>query len=437
MQTTPLLAVSRGRCWYLAALLLIIATARAEEVSYLDNGTIRLGIDLDLGGAITYLSKSGASLNVINSYDWGRQVQMSFYAGPVPFSVGEKQPKPEWVSLGWNPIQSGDAFGHRARVLEHTNDGRRIYVKSVPMQWPLENVPGDCTFESWLELRGRCVVARGRLNNARADRTQYPARGQELPAVYTNAPFHRLMTYRGAHPFQNEPVTQLTAQPPPRWDMWLGTENWSALVDDNGWGLGVWNPRTIWFGGGFNGQAGTGGPKDGPCGYIAPHAVEVIDHDIVYDFEYELILGSLEEIRAEVYGHPHPADPPRWTFEKSRAGWHYLNAQDQGWPIENELRITWTNADPQIVSAPFFRPKITAVLIEAASAQSARGVIYWSTLEQRGFSEKRLVRFELTADSAPRIYRIPLPEVENLTDLRIDPSDAAPGSIRIKSIALE
>src|SRR4051794_15962060 len=116
-------SVSRGRYWRLAALLLLFASARAEEVSYLDNGTIRVGVDLTLGGAITYLSKSGDPLNVINSYDWGRQVQMSFYSGPVPFSVGEKQPKPEWIHLGWNPIQSGDAFGHRARVVEHSNDG--------------------------------------------------------------------------------------------------------------------------------------------------------------------------------------------------------------------------------------------------------------------------------------------------------------------------
>jgi len=40
------------------------------RMSYLDNGVIKLGIDLNLGGAITYLSPSGtnAELNVINSY---------------------------------------------------------------------------------------------------------------------------------------------------------------------------------------------------------------------------------------------------------------------------------------------------------------------------------------------------------------------------------
>jgi hypothetical protein len=430
-------AISKTTSSVIALMILFGLRAQAQD-SFLDNGTVRLGVDLSLGGAITYLSKSGDSLNLINSCDWGRQVQMSFYSGPVPFSVGEKQPRADWVQLGWNPIQAGDTFGHRGRVLEQTNDGRHIYVKSVPMQWPLDDVPGDCTFESWLELRGPCVVARGRLNNARADRTQYPARGQELPAVYTNAPFHRLITYRGARPFQNEPVTQLTAQPPPRWDMWLGTENWSALLNDAGWGLGVWNPRTIWFGGGFNGQPGPGGPKDAPCGYIAPHAVEILDHHITYDFEYELILGSVEEIRAEVYRHPRPADVPRWTFEKSRAGWHYLNAQDQGWPIKNELRIEWTHDDPQIISPAFFRAAKTRTLIlEAASAQPARGAIYWSTLDRPGFSETRLIRFDFTADSFPRQYRIPLPEIENLTHLRIDPSDTFPGAIRLQSIALE
>src|SRR3954462_10017281 len=160
--------------------------SHAPRMTYLDNGTIKLGVDLNLGGAVTYLSKSGDALNLINSWDWGRQVQMSFYAGPVPFTPNGKQPAKEWRGLGWNPIQAGDHFGNRSKTVEHANDGKTLYVKCVPMQWPLDNEPGECTFETWYSLEGNAVRVRCRLVNARSDKTQWPARMQELPAVYTN-----------------------------------------------------------------------------------------------------------------------------------------------------------------------------------------------------------------------------------------------------------
>lgn len=87
------------------------------EMSYLDDGQIRLGVDLNLGGAVTYLSKSGSELNLINSWDWGRQVQMSYYSGPVPFRPRGKEPAPQWKGLGWNPVQAGDHFGNSSKTV--------------------------------------------------------------------------------------------------------------------------------------------------------------------------------------------------------------------------------------------------------------------------------------------------------------------------------
>ena len=190
--------------------------AGEPRMSWLDNGTLRLGVNLDLGGAITWLSRSGSETNVINSKDRGRQVQMSFYGGPMPFIVGDKRPKEFWKGLGWNPIQAGDYFRHGSPVLEVRNDGRALYVKCIPMQWPLDDVPGECAFESWLELDGPSVRARGRLLNARADHTQYPARTQELPAVYANGPYYRLLSYTGDRPFSGAPLTQVEAKGRPR-----------------------------------------------------------------------------------------------------------------------------------------------------------------------------------------------------------------------------
>ncbi len=49
-------------------------STRESEMEYLDNGMLRVGIDLSIGGAITYLAESTSGTNMINSFDWGRQV---------------------------------------------------------------------------------------------------------------------------------------------------------------------------------------------------------------------------------------------------------------------------------------------------------------------------------------------------------------------------
>ena len=55
------------------AALVSAASARKKfdesKLELIDNGTIKLGVSPDLGGAITYLSKSDRDENVINNFD--------------------------------------------------------------------------------------------------------------------------------------------------------------------------------------------------------------------------------------------------------------------------------------------------------------------------------------------------------------------------------
>ena len=75
----------------LQGLITVDATAQTNHVdspgkmSYIQNAYIKVGIDLNLGGAITYIADAKKQINLINNFDWGRQVQMSFYSGPVPY----------------------------------------------------------------------------------------------------------------------------------------------------------------------------------------------------------------------------------------------------------------------------------------------------------------------------------------------------------------
>ncbi|MBS0207655.1 MAG: hypothetical protein JSS27_01750 [Planctomycetes bacterium] len=405
-------------------------------MSYLDNGNVKIGVDLKLGGAITYFSPAGRDENVVNSYDLGRQIQMSHYSGPVPFTIGDKRPKPHWEHIGWNPIQTGDDFGHGSEILAHVNDGRTLYVKCRPMQWPLDNVPGECEYECWIELNGRAAQVRCRFINHRADKTQYQARLQELPAVYTNGPYWKLMTYNGPRPFTGGALTQIVkpAGEPGPWTHWYATERWSALVNDRDWGLGIYSPDCVFYGGGFAGKPGKGGPKDNPTGYMSPVRSEIIDHDIRYDYRYTLLLGSLDEIRAWVASHAAWLGLPRWHFTHARQGWNWINATDNAWqaaPPNRErgpLVVKLDRDDPQLISPPtFWQAEAAGTLVIAAAIKTSdtHAQVFWSTLAESGFSEQRRLAFPIVGDGKQREYRVLLANAPRyrgaIVQLRIDP----------------
>ena len=409
-----------------------------EQLSTLDNGTLRVGVDLSLGGVISYLGRSGeAGFNIINSHDWGRQVQQSYYSGPRPF--GEAHPG--WKGWCWNPIGTGDAYGNPAKVLEHTNDGQSMYVRSQPMQWALNNVPGDCTFESWIRLDGPVVHVRCRLTNRRSDTTQYQARGQELPAVYTIGKLYRLFTYIGDQPYTGQPPRQIANAGPP-WEHWEGTEHWAALVGDDGWGLGVMNPEAVQFTGGFHDTPNIGGSLDNPTGYIAPITVEVLDHNVVFDYEYDLIVGTLDEIRRYVYEH-RPAEPTMWRFDRDRRHWTYVGGCDSGWPIQGQLCLIDQPAKVQMLGPQQFvqAEQAGTIVIEGAWMQEgATPLVHW----RRPGSKDWLgpVAIKVIGDGVSRRYTAKLaghPEYSGaLLQLRLQPLHGLPGtgSVRISSISL-
>jgi hypothetical protein len=401
-----------------------------KSMSYIQNDFIKVGIDLNLGGAITYIADVKKQENIINNSDWGRQVQMSFYSGPVPFEPVGKKAAPFWINIGWNPIQSGDVAGNRSKVLERKNTGNALYVKCIPMHWPLDNVPGECYFESWIKLKGNTVQVHGRIVNNRPDKIQYKARGQELPAVYTNAPYHRLVSYRGNKPFTNDSISVIPNHNFPKdktieWAHWQATENWAANVNDNGYGLGIWNAAVQNFSGGFYGD-GTfkGGSKDGATGYISPVNIEILDHNIIYDYNYTLILGSLKQIRDYVYKNRVSKQLPQYVFKENRQHWIYENTTDKGWPIKNKLVINLNKDAAMISPYTFWKAEDASILtfnaIYNGNVKKAR--VYWRSLN-KGFEDQKSIAFTVIPDGKLHKYHIPLKDSGNyqgiLTGLKI------------------
>jgi hypothetical protein len=387
------------------------------DIQFIENEYIRVGIDLNVGGAITYLADKSNNINIINNFDWGRQVQMLFFAGPVPYEEDGKKPSKHWEHIGWNPIQAGDCYHNGSKVIDHSNTGEELYVSCIPMQWPLDNVPGECVYKSWITLDGYVVKVRSELLNNRSDKTQYKARDNELPAVYTNGPWYRLITYTGTKPYTNDDVTEIPIKEKGPdifpWSRFNATENWAALLDENGHGLAVWNDGASHFLGGFAGEPGKGGTKDNPTGYLTPIHKEVLDHNIEYEYNYQLIVGNIESIRKHIYAHTKGVQEV-FDFSKDRQHWIYQDAHDQGWPIVKGLTIELENTEAMAVSPEgcwnteiYHSVEITA----AFSNNETSAFLGWRTYN----GDRGIIDFEVIPDGKVRKYVVPLGSAANYT----------------------
>lgn len=273
------------------------AAAPHEDLRYIDNGIVKLGIDLARGGSIGFWGLSGSDTNLVNCHDMGREIQLSFYAGPSFYNPGDKCdkiyiPGKEWP---WNPIGAGDCKGHASTVDKLDVTATTAHVVTTPLQWGCDNVPCECKFEQSITLGGpgnTGAKISATLHNSRSDTTVYPPLNQELPALYTTGTYYRLITTSGGN------VVELDSQWPPQ--QFTADENWAALVDKSGFGMGIVGFDTQTFAGGFTdpSKKGTGGPHDFQTGYIAPYKAMSLPAQGTYGFTFWLVLGDIDTIRA-------------------------------------------------------------------------------------------------------------------------------------------
>lgn len=422
--------------------------ARGPRMVFLENDAVKVGMDLDLGGAVTHLGskEKGRPPNLINSHDLGRQIQMSHYSGPWPFEPGGKKPHKAWAGLGWNPIQTGDCYRNPSRVLEHRNDGRELYIKCVPMQWPLDNVPGDCVFETWTALDGPVVHMRYRLTNRRADRTFYRPCPQELPAVYTISKLWRLMSYTGEKPFTGDALQHVKNdwKAPWPWTRFTATERWAALVGDDDWGLGVFKDDGGEFHGGLYGEGRSEDPKHGSTAYVAPVHMENLDADIVYEHRTVFMVGTLADIRKR-FNAMASKGPPSWRFERDRQHWTLRDATDAGFPLKGEWRVTFGEKKPRLAGPTFaFRaeeaPRFS--MEAAARGEPVAWRLRWTRRDDSKFDDAKSVPLELKPDGAFREVEADLSSSPGwqglITQLAIEPSEKPRpgGELAIRSIVL-
>lgn len=275
-----------------------------QKFSRLENDAVAVTFDLSRGGAIAGIFRHGSPTNLVNVADEGRYIQQSYYAGHSLDRKADGQ-SPSWSPWSWNPIQVGDAFGHRSRVLITTNDQSTFYVKCVPMLWDMNNQPAEAEMEQWATLEGNVIHVRNRLTCHRTNDAygEGVANSQELPAVYPISGLNRLFTYRGDKPFSNEPAENVKVinLASGFWGTYDNvSEHWMAFVNDHNWGMGIYNPQCTNFLAGLSGDPGRES-TDKSTSYIAPIKQFALSKQSVFEYEYDVVIGTLDEIRANIY----------------------------------------------------------------------------------------------------------------------------------------
>ncbi|MFM2198563.1 MAG: hypothetical protein RLZZ505_1995 [Verrucomicrobiota bacterium] len=265
----------------------LCAKPKAEQDwTYLDNGTIRIGVDKGRGSAIGYFALSKDKRNLLNHYDEGRFIQQSYYGDPD----GSKWAEKPWV---YNPVQGGSYKGENARTLEFRLEENGLYAKIEPLRWASAEPCPEAVMHEHITLDGAVAKIRMRLDYTGS--TQQSNAHQEMPAMFVDYALLHLMFEKDGKLVKHKPVDLGEDLKPEQIDY---SGNWLAYVDDNHIGIGIHTPGTnqaVTYR--YRGNGSTG-PNGSACSYVAPIRKIQLTKGLSIEYEFHLTIGTLDEIRA-------------------------------------------------------------------------------------------------------------------------------------------
>lgn len=261
----------------------------------IEKNGVRLGITLEMGGAIASLTDENAPAgytNLLNRCDTGRLVQQSYYGCHTPpYEMGEFMGNP-WP---YNPVQGGDKGNFRSRIIEFRRTEDEICIKAQPYDW---GHIGSIT-PSYMENRYSfteegLVLVENRFTDFSG--LPHPPRHQELPAFYVVSALD-VFTWEDAGvrysrddmifwPLakdQNFPLTE----PDSAFCVWH---------DRDGYGVGLAVPGVDQYYAGRHEYNGSRDPHDQATNYVAPLKTLQLQTYVPLTYRYLLAVGELEDV---------------------------------------------------------------------------------------------------------------------------------------------
>ncbi len=268
-----------------------------EDLRFLDNGTVKVGIDLRKGGSITWLSSAAYPKNTVNHSDPGRLIQQSYYAGLRLDRTADGQSK-HWSPWSWNPIQGGGISSWARITRFERREPATLFTETVPKLWDMPDEEAAAVMRQWTSLTPDLpdvVVVRCEFVARRAPDDRWgPARlaPQEVPACYFTRNFDTVRSYLGEGRWRDE------SQPPgPPWGKAEPPRHAMAVFNSGGHGIAIFSPSaTQPWNFGPHGRAGTDAPAAGPCLHVAPIDRVNLGPRSTYRYRFWLAVGTAAQL---------------------------------------------------------------------------------------------------------------------------------------------
>ncbi len=274
--------------------------AGSDGMVYLDGTNYKIGIDLDWGGALTYMEdktnsivsaksnqdtslptqvgyssnfegtytsggitigsttiggtkkdkyQTAGNVNLINAHDTGRLVQQSYYGtGSYPYEPG-MYGEAVW---NYNPVQGGNLYNEASKIVDLKVTDNEIYIKCRPLDWAKEQQYITPSYmEAWYTLEDGMMRATCRF----VDYSGYPSvtTTQELPAFYCVEPLNDFVYFTGGDAWSDN-NTQVTEADLGFWGTatdqdFICNENWAAFRGDtdDSFAIGIYCPGQTLF----------------------------------------------------------------------------------------------------------------------------------------------------------------------------------------------
>lgn len=298
-----------------------------EREVFIENGKVKIGVDLLWGGALSYLEDldsdveavkvdgkikidSNASerygkkalsknVNLINRFDPGRLVQQSYYGThgtPEDGYVGGIFMDNKW---NYNPVQGGNQFGESSKIVDVRADGETLYIKCRPLDWAL---PAENITPSYMEATYTLVGSRVDASCRFVDYSGYTPyyTSQEIPAFYCSEPLNRFVYCPDGENIAVEP--KLIFWPDAGYPKFNSVENWAGFIGefDDSFGIGVYvEGETQFLAGVFDRENTTAKDpsKDASTSYIAVIKFITFESYKPFSYNFSLATGNTQEIR--------------------------------------------------------------------------------------------------------------------------------------------
>lgn len=326
---------------------------------YVENEYLKVGMDLMCGGALTYLErlpqddevvqevldadgnvaiglnygdKDGAellneSVNLINIYDRGREIQQSYYAiigEESGYTNGSYNGNDAWP---YNPVQGGDQYENMSQIIDYRVEDNLLYVKTRAMDWSLDNSTTKSYMENWYSLDEDMLYVTNRFIDWNGFEGESEIVNNEMPAVYFAQAFDHIATYNGNNPWTNDTLDIQNSV-----GKWTGdtahrntnpSEGWFAWVNEEHFGIGVYVPGIKSYVSGRSMPETSGSIENNQnaykstmltdyrpdptsmyascyvsnCSYTAPVLRTTMDWYVPLEYTYVIKVDNLEDIR--------------------------------------------------------------------------------------------------------------------------------------------